>query len=75
VEGADIGLMLVADLPFYFFFGLCIAIGIWEWVAGLVAFGVCICLFVLWERSRMKFKCTDCGMLGRRSEMAKTWKA
>ena len=60
-EGGDYLWVLFADWPFWLLFGLCVALGIRNWVAGLVAFAGVIYLYSAWSRTRSRFKCRNCG--------------
>jgi hypothetical protein len=49
-----------ADLPFLLVFGLCVAVGMWQWIAGVVAFAVTLLIFYRWHRARFHFRCYAC---------------
>src|SRR5262245_39844216 len=57
---ADHLLIIFADIPFWIVVGLCIALGMVDWVAGLVGFAALPFLYYLWDRSRSHFECTRC---------------
>jgi hypothetical protein len=61
MEGGDFLWMFFGDWPFWLLFGLCLALGMRNWAAGLVAFGIVIYLYFAWSRTRSGFKCRDCG--------------
>ena len=49
------------DLPFWVVFGLCGAIGMWAWSAGVVAFLATVYLLYVWDRRRSSYQCVACG--------------
>ncbi len=49
-----------ADLPFWILFGACVAIGMWQWLAGAVGFAVTLFIFYRWHQGRTRFRCFAC---------------
>lgn len=60
IDATDRVAFLFADLPFWVLFGICGAIGMWQWLAGVVAFAVALAIFYLWHRNRFSFWCFAC---------------
>lgn len=52
--------LLFADLPFWILFGICVAIGMLEWLAGVVTFAVALLVFYQWHRKRYRWHCFAC---------------
>jgi hypothetical protein len=60
MDGADVAVSFVADWPFWILFGLCSAIGMWQWAAGLVAVLGLLAVAFAYVRSRARYKCEKC---------------
>ncbi|MEI6801919.1 MAG: hypothetical protein WCK83_02065 [Burkholderiales bacterium] len=70
-KGWDYAVMLLSDVPFWIVFGLCGAIGMWKWSAGVVAFAVACTLYYLWDRRRSSYLCTQCGTVSNYADIAR----
>src|SRR5947207_803603 len=60
MDATDHIALFFSDVPFWVLFGVCVAIGMWQWLAGVVSFGVMALAFYLWERGRSRFRCNSC---------------
>ena len=58
--GADFFALTFAELPYWLVFGLCLAVGMVDWLAGVVAFVVFGFAYFLWHRSRSRYECDAC---------------
>jgi hypothetical protein len=59
--GVNFALALFGDIPFWIVFGLCLALGMWRWLAGVLAFVATISVFYFYDRSKRSYVCEQCG--------------
>ena len=65
LEAGDYAFIVFADWPFWLLFTLCAALGVRNWIGGVIAFIGVAYLYSAWSRTRCSFKCRDCQTITR----------
>ena len=52
--------MSLMEIPFWIVFGICAALGMVHWLAGVVSTIVLGAAFLVWRRSNQRYECVVC---------------
>jgi hypothetical protein len=56
----DLAITFLAELQFWFALGVCVAIGLWSWVAGFIAGVAALAVLMLYEINQPRYRCSVC---------------